>query len=85
MDFEAHRDLRLLEAVHQVAGVERIRFASPHPRYVTRRLIEAIRTLPRVCKHLHLPVQSGSTRVLESMRRRYTRSPPRYAAATVTA
>jgi tRNA-2-methylthio-N6-dimethylallyladenosine synthase len=63
----------LLEAVHQVAGVERIRFASPHPRYVTRRLVEAIRTLPRVCKHLHLPVQSGSTRVLESMRRRYTR------------
>lgn len=63
----------LLEAVHDVAGVERIRFASPHPRYVTRRLIEAIRTLPHVCKHLHLPVQSGSTRVLAAMRRRYTR------------
>jgi tRNA-2-methylthio-N6-dimethylallyladenosine synthase len=63
----------LLEAVHEVPGVERIRFASPHPRYVTPRLIQAIRDLPRVCKHLHLPVQSGSTRVLQAMRRRYTR------------
>jgi tRNA-2-methylthio-N6-dimethylallyladenosine synthase len=63
----------LLEAVHDVPGVERIRFASPHPRHVPLRLLEAIRDLPKVCKHLHLPVQSGSTRVLELMRRRYTR------------
>jgi tRNA-2-methylthio-N6-dimethylallyladenosine synthase len=63
----------LLEAVHDVPGVERIRFASPHPRHVPTRLLEAMRDLPKVCKHLHLPVQSGSTRVLESMRRRYTR------------
>ena len=63
----------LLEAVHEVPGVERIRFASPHPRHVPMRLIEAVRDLPKVCKHLHLPVQSGSTRVLEAMRRRYTR------------
>jgi tRNA-2-methylthio-N6-dimethylallyladenosine synthase len=63
----------LLEAVHEVPGVERIRFASPHPRHVPMRLIEAVRDLPKVCKHFHLPVQSGSTRVLESMRRRYTR------------
>ncbi len=63
----------LLEAVHQVPGVERIRFASPHPRHVPMRLIEAVRDLPKVCKHFHLPVQSGSTRVLEAMRRRYTR------------
>jgi tRNA-2-methylthio-N6-dimethylallyladenosine synthase len=63
----------LLEAVHDVAGVERIRFASPHPRHVGLRLLEAVRDLPKVCKHLHLPVQSGSTRVLEVMRRRYTR------------
>jgi tRNA-2-methylthio-N6-dimethylallyladenosine synthase len=63
----------LLEAVHEVPGVERIRFASPHPRHVPLRLLEAIRDLPKVCKHLHLPVQSGSTRVLEAMRRRYTR------------
>ena len=63
----------LLEAVHEVSGVERIRFASPHPRHVPMRLIEAVRDLPKVCKHFHLPVQSGSTRILAAMRRRYTR------------
>jgi tRNA-2-methylthio-N6-dimethylallyladenosine synthase len=63
----------LLEAVHEVPGIERIRFASPHPRHMTGRLIAAVRDLPKVCKHLHLPVQSGSTRVLNRMRRRYTR------------
>ena len=63
----------LLEAVNDVPGVERIRFASPHPRHTGARLIEAVRDLPKVCKHLHLPVQSGSTRVLKAMRRRYTR------------
>jgi tRNA-2-methylthio-N6-dimethylallyladenosine synthase len=63
----------LLESVHDVPGIERIRFASPHPRHVTDRLVAALRDLPKVCKHLHLPVQSGSTRVLSAMRRRYTR------------
>ena len=63
----------LLEAVHEVPGVERIRFASPHPRHVTPRMIEAMRVLPRVCRHLHLPLQSGSNRVLARMRRRHTR------------
>ena len=64
----------LLEAVHEVPGVARIRFASPHPRHVSLRLIEAVRILPKVCKHLHLPVQSGSTRMLAAMRRRHTRA-----------
>jgi tRNA-2-methylthio-N6-dimethylallyladenosine synthase len=63
----------LLAAVNDIAGVERIRFASPHPRHTGRRLIEAVRDLPKLCKHLHLPVQSGSSRVLKAMRRRYTR------------
>jgi tRNA-2-methylthio-N6-dimethylallyladenosine synthase len=63
----------LLAAVNDVPGVDRIRFASPHPRHTSRRLIEAVRDLPRVCKHLHLPVQSGSTRVLQAMRRRHSR------------
>jgi tRNA-2-methylthio-N6-dimethylallyladenosine synthase len=63
----------LLAAVHEVEGIARIRFASPHPRHVTPELIAAIRDLPKVCKHLHLPVQSGSTRLLKAMRRRYTR------------
>jgi tRNA-2-methylthio-N6-dimethylallyladenosine synthase len=63
----------LLERVNGIEGVERIRFASPHPRHVDARTIAAIRDLPAVCKHLHLPVQSGSTRILAAMRRRYTR------------
>jgi tRNA-2-methylthio-N6-dimethylallyladenosine synthase len=63
----------LLEAVHKIEGIERIRFASPHPRHVSTRFIDTMRQLPKICRHLHLPVQSGSTRVLEAMRRRYTR------------
>jgi tRNA-2-methylthio-N6-dimethylallyladenosine synthase len=63
----------LLARLDRIAGLERIRFASPHPRHVTARMIEAMRTLPKVCRHLHLPVQSGSTRILNAMRRRYTR------------
>src|SRR5947199_1769693 len=64
---------RRLEAVHAVDGVERIRFAGPHRRHVTPRFLDTMARLPKVCRHLHLPVQSGSTRVLEAMRRRYTR------------
>ncbi|HET6496890.1 MAG TPA: MiaB/RimO family radical SAM methylthiotransferase, partial [Thermoleophilia bacterium] len=63
----------LLEAVHEIAGVERIRFSSPHPRHCSERLIAAMRDLPKVCKHLHLPAQSGSTPILKAMRRRHTR------------
>jgi tRNA-2-methylthio-N6-dimethylallyladenosine synthase len=63
----------LLEAVHAVDGIDRIRFASPHPRHVSPRFLDAMAALPKICRHLHLPVQSGSTRVLEAMRRRYTR------------
>ena len=63
----------LLEAVHKISGIDRIRFASPHPRHTSDRLIAAVRDLPKVCKHLHLPVQSGSSRVLGLMRRRHTR------------
>ena len=63
----------LLELVHEVPGVDRIRFASPHPRHVTPRMISAMRDLPKVCRHLHLPVQSGSTSTLVRMRRRHTR------------
>jgi len=63
----------LLERVNAVDGIERIRFASPHPRHVTPRMMAAMRDLPKVCRHLHLPVQSGSTRVLQAMRRRHTR------------
>ena len=63
----------LLARLNDINGLERIRFASPHPRHTGTRLIQAVRELPRVCKHFHLPVQSGSTRVLGAMRRRHTR------------
>jgi tRNA-2-methylthio-N6-dimethylallyladenosine synthase len=63
----------LLEAVHDVPGIDRIRFASPHPRHVSERFLAVMQGLPKICRHLHLPIQSGSTRVLRTMRRRYTR------------
>ena len=63
----------LLGRLSDIPGLERIRFASPHPRHVGQQFIEALATLPKVCRHLHLPVQSGSTRVLAEMRRRHTR------------
>ena len=63
----------LVRAVHAVEGIERIRFASPHPRHFDQAFLDAMASLPKVCRHLHLPVQSGSTRVLSAMRRRYTR------------
>src|SRR3954453_7421965 len=63
----------LLEAVQAVDGIERIRFASPHPRHVTRRFLDTMARLPKIWRHLHLPVQWGSTPVLEGMRRRYSR------------
>jgi tRNA-2-methylthio-N6-dimethylallyladenosine synthase len=62
----------LLRRVATVPGIARVRFASPHPRHVTGPMIRALRDEPKVCKHLHLPVQSGSDRVLGQMRRRYT-------------
>ncbi len=64
---------QLLERLAALDGLERIRFASPHPRHVTPRMIAALRDNPKVCRHLHLPVQSGSSRVLAAMRRRHTR------------
>jgi len=63
----------LLERLSAIDGLKRLRFASPHPRHVTPRMIAAMRDLPVVCRHLHLPVQSGSTRILTAMRRRHSR------------
>jgi tRNA-2-methylthio-N6-dimethylallyladenosine synthase len=65
--------IALLTSIHEVPGIERIRFASPHPRHFSLEFLHAMRDLPKVCRHLHLPVQSGSTRILQTMRRRYTR------------
>jgi tRNA-2-methylthio-N6-dimethylallyladenosine synthase len=63
----------LLRRVSAVPGVWRVRFASPHPRHVNDSLIDVLRDVPAVCRHLHMPVQSGSDRILKLMRRRYTR------------
>jgi len=63
----------LLEAVDRVPGLWRVRFLTSHPRHVHDDLLFAIRDLPRVCEHLHLPFQSGDDVILKQMRRRYTR------------
>jgi tRNA-2-methylthio-N6-dimethylallyladenosine synthase len=62
----------LLYYVHDVPGVERIRFATSHPRYFTERLIRACAELPNVCEHFHVPFQSGDNEVLKAMGRGYT-------------
>ena len=62
----------LLYAVSDVNGLERVRFTSPHPADATDSMIDAMANSPNVCNHLHLPLQSGSTSVLERMRRTYT-------------
>jgi tRNA-2-methylthio-N6-dimethylallyladenosine synthase len=63
----------LLERVHDVPGLRRLRFTTSHAEHVDARLADAFRDLPKLCPYLHLPVQSGSDAVLESMRRGYTR------------
>jgi tRNA-2-methylthio-N6-dimethylallyladenosine synthase len=63
----------LLAAVGQVPGIRRVRFTTSHPRDFTRDIVEAIDAYPSLCDHVHLPVQSGSTRVLKAMAREYTR------------
>ncbi|TDR80261.1 tRNA (N6-isopentenyl adenosine(37)-C2)-methylthiotransferase MiaB [Paludibacterium purpuratum] len=62
----------LLEYVHEIPGVERIRFTTSHPREFTDRLVDCFRTLPKLVSHVHLPVQSGSDRILMAMKRGYT-------------
>ncbi len=62
----------LLRYVHDVPGVERIRFATSHPRYFSERLIAACAELPKVCEHFHIPFQSGNNDILKAMLRGYT-------------
>jgi tRNA-2-methylthio-N6-dimethylallyladenosine synthase len=64
--------VQLLEAVHEVDGLERLRFTSPHPIGFRQDLIDAYRRLPKLVDHLHLPLQSGSNRILKAMHRTYT-------------
>src|ERR1700690_2575676 len=62
----------LLEVVHEVPGIALIRYTTSHPREMTARLVDAYRHLPKLVSHLHLPVQSGSDRILAAMKRGYT-------------
>jgi tRNA-2-methylthio-N6-dimethylallyladenosine synthase len=74
-DLDPPTDLAdLLERVDAIEGIERIRFTTSNPYNLTRRLIEAIRDVPKVVEYLHLPLQSGSDRILERMNRGYTRA-----------
>lgn len=63
----------LLRMVHEIEGLKRIRFMTPHPKDLSDDLIEAMATLPKVCNHMHLPLQSGSTAILKKMNRHYTK------------
>ncbi len=63
----------LLRAINKIDGIERIRFVSPHPKDFTDDVIEAIAECDKICKLIHLPLQSGSTQVLKSMNRKYTK------------
>jgi tRNA-2-methylthio-N6-dimethylallyladenosine synthase len=64
--------VQLLEAVHEIDGLERLRFTSPHPIGFRDDLIEAFSRLPKLAEHVHLPLQSGSNRMLKAMHRVYT-------------
>ena len=63
--------VQLLEAVHEVEGIRRIRFVSPHPIGFRQDLVQAFTYLPKLCSHIHFPMQSGSDRILKMMRRPY--------------
>ena len=63
----------LLAAVDAIDGIDRIRYTSPHPAHMTEDVIRAHAELPSVCEHIHLPLQSGSSRILKAMRRTYNR------------
>jgi tRNA-2-methylthio-N6-dimethylallyladenosine synthase len=67
------RFAELLVAVAEVPGIRRVRFMTSHPRDLSPDIVAAMDSVPAICEHLHLPVQSGSTRVLEAMKRGYTR------------
>ena len=85
-DLSPRRDLAaLLELVHEVDGIERFRFTTSHPRDMTRRLIETVARLPKVCEHIHLPVQAGDDEILRRMHRAYTASQYRETADAVRA
>ena len=65
--------VQLIERVNEIKGIERIRFTSPHPRGFKQDLVEAYRDVPKLCEYVHLPLQSGSNKILKAMNRPYSR------------
>ena len=65
--------VQLIEKVHEIEGIERIRFTSPHPRGFKQDLVDAYGRLSKLCEYVHLPMQSGSNRILKAMNRPYSR------------
>lgn len=63
----------LLRGISQIDGLERIRFMTPHPKDLSDELIETMAEIPKICRHIHLPLQSGSSRILKAMNRHYTK------------
>ena len=63
---------QLLQEVEKIEGLERIRFMTSHPKDLSEELIEVMKHSKKICRHLHLPLQSGSTKILKAMNRRYT-------------
>jgi len=78
-----HNFTDLLYYIHDVAGIERLRFATSHPRYFTERLIKACQELPKVCEHFHIPFQSGDNDILKVMKRGYTQEKYRQIIANI--
>ena len=64
---------QLLEMVEEIPGIQRIRFMTSHPKDLSPELIQVMKKSSKICRHLHLPLQSGSTRILQAMNRRYTK------------
>jgi len=71
-NFESHDFADLVEMVSEISGIERIRFTSPHPKDFPHKLIDVVANNEKVCRQIHLPLQSGNDRILEMMNRTYT-------------
>lgn len=64
---------KLLDKISKINGLERIRFTSPHPKHITDEFIDLVCSNPKICRHVHLPLQAGSNRILQLMNRKYTK------------